>query len=98
MLSLLIREPPISAKRALRDYIRFSRFHPSERNVAKVLQLVEEMDKADTGRSCFTETTLARPSEQREKLKMLDGKNWNTQRLNRLYGKQGRFITRWLGR
>lgn len=108
VLSLLIREPAMSAKQALRDYVRFyqrilpyrsgfliatfeevtqdfgavidrlnekfdtkfSRFHHTEDNVAKVLRLIEEMDKADTGRGYVTETTVARPSELRKKLKM----------------------------
>lgn len=58
---------------------RFSRFQHSEDNVAKVLRLVEEMDKADTGRSYVTETTVARPSAIRE---IKDAETERTRRSN----------------
>lgn len=108
VLSLLIREPKITAKTAVREYIRFyeriepyrtgflvatfeevtqdfgsvidrlnckfgtrfTRFYHTADNVAAVMRLVEEMDREDTGKRYVCETTVARPSEKREALKM----------------------------
>ena len=107
VLSLLIREPYITAHQALKDYIRFYKriepyrskfvlatfddvtsdfgnvitkingrfgtsFKPflhTPENTVKVMQIVEEMDKADQGGVSVTETTVARPSKRRERLK-----------------------------
>ncbi len=108
ILSLLVREPLLSAKQAFREYIKiystifpyphgyvlatfeevtqdfgevidginlkfgtkFLRFEHTQENVEKVFRMVEEMDKADTGRNHVTEATVARPSGLRKKLKM----------------------------
>ncbi len=107
VLSLLVREPGISARRVLVDYVRFYRkiqayyshfvlatfegvttdfgaviekvnekfetnfkpFAHTDENVAKVIKIVEEMDKADQRKENVTETTVARPSEIRTRLK-----------------------------
>jgi len=109
VLSLLVREPYISAERALKDYIRFYRtvapyrdkfvvgrfaevttdfgevirrvnahfgtnfkpFEHTEQNLQKVFQIVEEMDKQDTGLREVKEETVARPSAYRERLKSM---------------------------
>lgn len=109
VLSLLVRAPHITAKQALRDYIRFYKsilpycegyvvadfeevtgnfgrviqrindrfgtnfrvFEHTEENLKKVFQIVEEMDKQDTGLPEVKEETVARPSAERERLKML---------------------------
>lgn len=111
-MSLLVREPRLSAKRALIDYIRFYEkisayrsyfvlatfeevimdfgaviqrvnwrfgtsfaiFEHTEENVERVFQLVEKMDKEDTGKTKVTETTVARPSEYRESIKRVRSK------------------------
>lgn len=108
VLSFLVRDPSITAKRALQDYIRFYRwiashhagfllatfedvtqdfgevierinqkfgtkfvrFNNDAENVAKAMRLVEEMDKADTGKNIVTETSVARPSVLRDQQKM----------------------------
>ena len=107
VLSLLVRDPGISARQALVDYIRFyrkiqpyyphfvlatfeevtgdfgaviervnekfganfRRFVHTDENVEKVMRMVEEMDKADQRKANVTETTVARPSEIRNRLK-----------------------------
>ncbi len=107
VLSLLVREPHLSAKQALMEYIwfyekirpysssfvlatfdevtkdfglviqrvnarfgtDFSIFVHTEENVKKVYQLIEKMDQKDTGRTMVTETTVARPSEYRKRIK-----------------------------
>ncbi len=108
VLSLMVREPRLSAEQALKDYIIFYRtispyrsgfivvpfdkainsfgqviaqinerfgtnfkpFEHTDETIKKVFALVEEMDKMDRKRDNVTETTVARPSAIREKLKM----------------------------
>jgi hypothetical protein len=47
----------------------FSVFEPTEDNINKCFELVEQMDREDTNRSTVTEATVARPSEAREQAK-----------------------------
>lgn len=47
----------------------FKPFVSTQENIAKVMKIVEEMDKSDQGKVTVTETTVARPSEVRERLK-----------------------------
>ena len=47
----------------------FKLFEHTEENLQKVFQIVEEMDKQDTGLGEVKEVTVARPSAYREKLK-----------------------------
>lgn len=107
VLSLLVREPRLSAHQSLVDYVRFYRrikpycsyfvlatfeevttnfglviekvnkkfgtnfkmFAHTDENVTKAMKIVEEMDKADQRKATVTETTVARPSEIRTRLK-----------------------------
>lgn len=48
---------------------KFRVFEHTEDNVKTVFQIVEEMDKEDTGRKSVQEGTVARPSEERDILK-----------------------------
>ena len=122
VLSLLVREPHISAEQALKDYIRFYRsvapyrdkfvigrfeevttnfgeiirrvnahfgtnfkpFEHTEENLHKVFQIVEEMDKQDTGLSEVKEETVARPSAYRERLKSMAEAKLDTPKARRL--------------
>jgi len=47
----------------------FRVFNHTKDNIEKVFQIVEEMDKEDTGRKDVQESTVARPSQQKEALK-----------------------------
>ena len=47
----------------------FKPFVHTAENVSKVMQIIEEMDKVDQGKATVTETTVARPSKIRERLK-----------------------------
>lgn len=49
----------------------FKVFEYAEENLTKVFQIVEEMDKQDTGLRGVQEESIARPSRKRERLKML---------------------------
>ncbi|RLA98308.1 MAG: hypothetical protein DRG83_14655 [Deltaproteobacteria bacterium] len=49
----------------------FKLFEHTEENLQKVFQIVEEMDKQDTGLGEVKEETVARPSTYREKLKKM---------------------------
>lgn len=49
----------------------FKVFKHTDENIKKVFQIVEEMDKQDTGLPQVKEETVARPSPKREKLKAL---------------------------
>ena len=49
--------------------INFKPFEHTEQNLQKVFQIVEEMDKQDTGLNEVKEETVARPSAYRKKLK-----------------------------
>jgi hypothetical protein len=107
IVSRLIRNPSVSAKQALKDYIRFYEriepyrckyivapfeeivtdfgavikrlnrhfgtsfavFEHTEENTKKCFQFIDELDKQDTGHSEVTETTVARPSPEKEQLK-----------------------------
>lgn len=122
VLSLLVREPHISAEPALKDYIRFYRsivpyrdkfvvgrfeevttdfgevirrvnahfgtnFKPFEHTgekLRKVFQIVEDMDKQDTGLSEVKEETVARPSAHREMLKSMAEAELETPKARRL--------------
>jgi hypothetical protein len=48
----------------------FSPFEHTATNVEKVFQLVEEMDKQDTGKDQVSENMVARPSKAREAMKV----------------------------
>ena len=122
VLSLLVREPHISAEQALKDYIRFYRtvvpyrdkfvvgrfeevttnfgevirrvnarfgtnfkpFEHTEENLQKVFQIVDEMDKQDTGLSEVKEETVARPSAYRKKLKKMRKAKLDTPKARKL--------------
>ena len=113
VLSLLVREPWISARQALVDYVRFyrkiqpyyshfvlatfeevtrdfgaiiekvnekfgtnfSNFVHIDENVEKVMRIVEEMDKEDQQKANVTETTVARPSKIKNRLKEMRRKD-----------------------
>jgi hypothetical protein len=47
----------------------FAKFEHTDKNVQRCYQLIEEMDRRDTGREDTTMTTVAHPSSQRESLK-----------------------------
>lgn len=47
----------------------FALFRHTEENVRKVFRMVEEMDKQDTGKTVVAESTVARPSAERQRLK-----------------------------
>jgi hypothetical protein len=47
----------------------FAPFAHTKENVSKCFQLLDKLDMQDTGRSEVTESTVARPSEERDKLK-----------------------------
>lgn len=49
----------------------FKPFEHTKENLEKVFQIIEEMDKQDTGLSQVQEETVARPSVKREKLKKM---------------------------
>ncbi len=104
VLSLVMRQPAVSLRQALKDYIRFHqmvyRYHASyvvadfdkvtsdygrvirkvnsrfgtsfeefehtPENVQRCYELIEEMDRRNTGRKRITTNTVARPSMQRE--------------------------------
>jgi len=107
VLSLLVREPSLSARQALADYTRFYEkirpyrfgfvlatfeevtsdfnsvihrinhkfrtsfvsFIHNRENIAEVMKIAEEMDKADQGKPVVTEVTVARPSSVWDRLK-----------------------------
>jgi hypothetical protein len=48
----------------------FTKFEHTDKNVQRCYQLIEEMDRRDTGHEDTTMTTVARPSSRREKLKV----------------------------
>jgi len=109
VISLCIRQPYVSFRQALRNYIRFytrifpyrdkyvvttfdevisnydeiirkvnarfgtffAIFEPTEENMRKCYEFIDKMDLRDTKFEKVTATTVARPSQEREKMKDL---------------------------
>lgn len=53
----------------MRFGIDYKPFEPTEENVKACFELVDRMDREDRGRLEVTETTVARPSRQRQEMK-----------------------------
>ena len=73
----------------------FLPFIHTEENVEKCFQIIEELDKKDRRKTLVTETTVARPSRIREKIKQ-DLKNElknNQQLLNYAYSIYNQYLT-----
>jgi len=62
----------------------FKPFEYTEESLQKVFQIVEEMDKQDTGLSEVKEETVARPSAYREKLKKMAEAKLDTPKARKL--------------
>ncbi|RLI77727.1 hypothetical protein DRP04_10965, partial [Archaeoglobales archaeon] len=62
----------------------FKPFEHTEENLQKVFQIVDEMDKQDTGLSEVKEETVARPSAYRKKLKKMRKAKLDTPKARKL--------------